>query len=441
MKQKINLRLIIISLLAIVATAISVTLVYYNLFQKQVRSDLIISAQLLKDTRYFESVDIDATTIDLSTDIDDLRVTWINDDGTVLYDNDADASALENHADRPEVKQAFSEGQGETVRTSDTMGYNTFYYAVLLDNGTVLRVSTKARSVVAVFFAGAPIVLLIVAVIIGICIWLSHVLTKQLIKPIEDMAEHIEDHSSEPPYKELVPFANLIRKQHEDILNSAKVRQDFTANVSHELKTPLTAISGYSELMENGMVEPEREKHFATEIRKNSERLLTLINDIIRLSELDAADVSTNFEEVDLNQIAEEAMQNLQMNAEKRKVALVYRGEPCVIRGNRGMLRELIENLVQNAIRYNNENGYVNVMVEKREGSGILTVKDNGIGIPESEQKRIFERFYRVDKSRSKATGGTGLGLAIVKHIVEIHAAQLELESQVGLGTTIVVRF
>ena len=227
-----------------------------------------------------------------------------------------------------------------------------------------------------------------------------------------------------------------------DILSAAKARQDVTANVSHELKTPLTAISGYAELLEEGMVSGDMQNHFYREIRKNSDRLLALINDIINLSELDRKEEGKlNFSEVDLNEILRECESELAENARQRDVEITFEGKPVMVRGNRNMLKELVENLAQNAITYNNPGGRVTVSVSEDEGRGKLIVKDNGIGIPLAEQQRVFERFYRVDKSRSKATGGTGLGLAIVKHIVELHGARIELDSAPGVGTTVAVFF
>ena len=441
MKSKINIRLVGIAILAVIATVIGITIIYYSLFQKQVRAELSVSAKLLKDTHYFESVNIDIDEIDLSTDLSELRVTWIDEDGTVLYDNDASAELLSNHNDRPEIQEAFDKGSGEAIRKSDTMKKNTFYYAVLLDNGTVLRVATNAQSIWSVFMSAAPIIALIILLIIAICIFLSHMLTKQLLLPIEMMAENLEDSDYESPYKELDPLAEMLRSQHADILAAAKVRQDFTANVSHELKTPLTAISGYAELLDGGMVGEEQQKHFYQEIRKNADRLLALINDIIRLSDLDRKGHEPSFGVIDLYEVVKECMDELTVNAKQRNVNISLDGESCNVHGSKDMLKELVENLAQNAIRYNNAGGKVWVSVTKRDGRSVLTVKDNGIGIPASEQQRIFERFYRVDKSRSKATGGTGLGLAIVKHIVEIHDAKIELDSVPGVGTTISVLF
>ncbi|MCR5772959.1 MAG: two-component sensor histidine kinase [Butyrivibrio sp.] len=441
MKSKINVRLVGIAILAVISTVIGITIIYYNLFQQQVRTELSISAKLLKDTHYFESVDINTDEIDLSTDIDELRVTWIDSDGTVLYDNDASAKLLSNHNDRPEIIEAFKNGEGETVRRSDTMNENTFYYAVLLDNGTVLRVATNAQSLLSLFMSAAPIIALIILLIIAICIAISHMLTRLLLLPIETMAANLENADYESPYKELDPLAEMLRSQHTDILAAAKARQDFTANVSHELKTPLTAISGYAELLESGMVTEEQQNHFYQEIRKNADRLLALINDIIRLSDLDRKGHEPSFEDVDLYEVVNECMEELSENARQRSINISLEGSSCQVCGNRDMLKELVENLAQNAIRYNNADGKVMISVLNKNGSVILTVKDNGIGIPASEQQRVFERFYRVDKSRSKATGGTGLGLAIVKHIVEIHDAKIELDSAPGVGTTISVIF
>jgi two-component system phosphate regulon sensor histidine kinase PhoR len=441
MKNKINKRLVGIAVLAVIAAVVGITIIYYGLFQRQVRADLSVSAKLLKDTHYFESVNNDADEIDLSTDIEELRVTWIAEDGTVLYDNDTSADLLTNHNDRPEIQEAFSDGVGEAVRKSDTMNKNTFYYAILLDNGTVLRVATDAQSLLSVFVSVAPVITLIILIILSVCIVISHLLTKQLLKPIEIMVSNLENSDYESPYKELDPLSEMLRSQHADVLAAAKARQDFTANVSHELKTPLTAISGYAELLEGGMASEEKQNHFYREIRKNADRLLALINDIIKLSELDRVDHGMEFEKIDLYDVAHECVNELSVSAKLKDITIAIDGKESIIRGNKEMIKELIENLVQNAIRYNNPGGKVLVSVNTIDNSPCLIVKDNGIGIPAADQQRVFERFYRVDKSRSKATGGTGLGLAIVKHIVEIHDAKIELDSAPGVGTTISVLF
>lgn len=445
MKKKINSRLIAIAILAVIATAIGITLLYYSLFQRQVQSDLRISAEALRDTGIFREENVSEIISgygeEKTANGPDLRITWIDSDGTVLYDNDTNAAKMENHADRPEILQAFAKGVGSSVRKSDTMNMNTFYYALRMEEGTVLRVSTEARSIFSVFITVAPTIALILAGIVVVCILLAHFLTKQLLSPIEKMAQNLEDTTAGAEYKELVPFMNTIRAQHENILAAAKSRQDFTANVSHELKTPLTAISGYAELIENHMVGESQETHIAQEIRRNADRLVTLINDIIRLSELDHSQVHQGFELLDLYEIASECMEGLSVNAGKRNIRLILEGSHCQVRANREMMRELFDNLCQNAIRYNNEGGFVRVKIGKENDKPVVVVQDNGIGIPKNQQERVFERFYRVDKSRSRETGGTGLGLAIVKHIVELHDARIDLDSEVGEGTTIRVEF
>lgn len=436
MKQKINIRLIIVSILALTMTMISIIFVCYSLFQEQVKKDLRITANALSVTGVS-----DFTKDNVIYDEKDLRITWIAADGTVLYDNDVMADTMVNHLDRPEVKEAFKEGYGESVRESDTLNMKTFYHALLLSDGTVLRLSTEARSLRSVFVQIFPIMLIVIILIFIICVFISHLLTKQLMLPIKEMAENMDDVPTESVYRELSPFIERIREQHENILSSAKNRQDFTANVSHELKTPLTAISGYAELIENGMVDGEKQIKFAADIRKNADRLVTLINDIIRLSELDHSEVGANFSQQNLYEVAKERVELLKNNAEKKEISLSLMGKDTYVLSNRGMLIELLDNLIQNAIRYNVTGGKVQVEVLKEDNKSMLIVKDTGIGIPESDKDRIFERFYRVDKSRSRETGGTGLGLAIVKHIVDLHNGKIELDSILGKGTTIKIIF
>ncbi len=441
MKQKINLRLIEITILAIVTTTICITFVYYSFFENQVKRDLKTSGKILRETSYFETKDVDADDIELAHDFHELRITWIDSDGKVLYDNDVESEELSNHGDRPEIKSAIKNGSGESVRKSDTMNMNTYYYAMKLDNGTILRVSVEAVNLSSVFVKVMPAVCAVIVIVLIICVFLSHVLTKQLIAPIERMAQNIEEQGEKPPYRELIPFVNIIKKQHTDIISAAKMRQDFSANISHELKTPLTAISGYAELIENGMVDEKQQIRFVGEIRKNAERLISLINDIINLSELDRCEKGKDFEETDLFDEVSLVAQELTIQAGKRGINIFVEGQSTKLLANREMIKELIENLMQNAIRYNNEGGYVKVSTYGDDGHSYLVVEDNGIGIPKDEHERIFERFYRVDKSRSKATGGTGLGLAIVKHIVELHEAKIEVESEPKVGTKITIIF
>lgn len=441
MKQKINLRLIGIAILAIAATVIAMISVYYRLLQVQVKKDLRLNAQLLQSSDLFTDPEHVERCNELKDLCQSLRITWIGTDGSVLFDNDFAAARLGNHADRQEVKAACRTGEGQAVRYSSTLNKDTFYYALRLADGTILRLAAEYESIGRIIISVIPIIALILLLILLVCIALSHMLTTQLIKPIEAMARNITDKDFQAPYKELAPFSDIIRTQHMEILAAAKDRQDFTANVSHELKTPLTAISGYAELLAANMVAPEQKMHFYHEIQKCAARLLRLINDIIRLAALDRSEREPLFNEVDLAEIVEESLNTLQLNAEQHKIKLNLQLEKCIVHGNREMLKELVDNLVVNAIFYNSPGGYVLIKVGTDKGRQKLLVKDNGIGIPATEQGKIFQRFYRVDKSRSKATGGTGLGLAIVKHIVELHSAEIILDSTPGVGTSFTIIF
>lgn len=436
MRKRFNAQLILVTILAMLATVFLTSYVFYGFFKEEVQSDLRATAHIFAAV---ELTDENVSKIDLSAE--DLRITRIAADGTVLYDNIADIDLMDNHLDRPEVQQAFKTGEAELMRRSDTVEDNTFYYALLMEDGTVIRVAREAGSLWSVFSSAFGWIVVVIVIMLILSIVVSRYLTEKLVKPIEEMTADMEFYNNQPVYKELVPFMNTIRAQHEDILKASKMRQDFTANVTHELKTPLTAISGYAELMEAGMTDEEQVKHFSKQIRQNSGRLLTLINDIIKLSELDSREDLVSLETVELSSLTKRCVDNLQVNAQKHDVNLSFDGEACKICANVDMMEELIINLCDNAIRYNDKNGSVLVRVRKNEDNVILSVKDNGIGIPKEHQERIFERFYRVDKSRSKETGGTGLGLAIVKHIVALHDARIEVNSEVGKGSEISVIF
>lgn len=438
MKRKINVRFVCLTVMSVVLTLVLATMAFYELFKKEVLADLKSYVQVLECAGVSGVTDAPDHNAPAGTD---LRITLVNADGAVCYDNQADASDMDNHEHRPEIADARSKGTGEAIRHSDTIDRNVFYYAKRLDNGMVLRVGKESGSIWAIFASVLPWIAGIGTGLILLGLLLSHYLTKQLLEPIERMADDMDHLDGRTVYKEMVPFAEKIRRQHEDILKNAKLRQDFTANVSHELKTPLAAISGYSELIENGMATDADIQRFAGEIHKNSKRLLTLINDIIRLSELDISEQNLTTQEVDLYEIAQTCVNMLQINCEKNNISIALCGGSCVVDANREMMEELVFNLCDNAIRYNKDGGSVEVWVGKEDGRAVLIVADTGIGIPKADQERIFERFYRVDKSRSKSTGGTGLGLAIVKHIVEQHGAELKITSTLGVGTEIKIIF
>ena len=437
MKRKINIRLLGVAALAIILTMVMSISVFYEIFKGEIIEELKHDSYMLSMSNVLEEKQLALT----AAQLDNLRITVINEDGQVTYDNCSNHETMENHHDRPEVVEAFKYGKGDDIRQSVTLGKNTFYYAIALEDGSILRVAKDADSIWTVFKNAIPLITMIAIGLFGLCMIIAHFLTKSLVAPIEQIASNIEQCGSISTYKELIPFINTIQEQHEDILKNAKIRQEFTANVSHELKTPLTSISGYAELIESGMATESDMRRFAKEIQRNSKRLLSLINDIIKLSELDTTDIEADFEKVNLYEVAHESVEMLHLAAQNNEISMNLSGDDCYVKGNKSMLEEVVYNLCDNAIRYNNKGGKVNIYVTEENGRATVVVKDTGIGISDKDKERVFERFYRVDKSRSKQTGGTGLGLAIVKHIIAQHKAILEIDSEVGKGTEIKVQF
>ena len=484
----------------------------------------------------------------------DDRVTWIAASGTVLYDSAAPAQLLESHAGREEIDQALQTGEAQTSRYSKTLLQRTFYYAKLLEGGTVLRVSCTQNSLPAMILMLLTPFLWVATLVLILCGVLSYRLARQITKPLN--AINPDNPAPLPSYPELTPLFDKLREQNRTIgkqMNELQLRQreftaitenmregfllvdckmhvlssnhsalevlggrelkpgcllydaecsqeifdavdtalsgshaellltidetswqvlanpvvasgqvagavvlfmdvtereqrerlrrEFSANVSHELKTPLTSISGFAELMKEGLVPPEKIPEFSGDIYKESLRLIGLVNDIIQLSRLD--ENSTQFQRapVDLYDLCAQSIERLSPVAARQSVTLALTGEHAEIEGVEQLLKEMIYNLLDNAIKYNVPGGSVTASVRKSAGRTILSVADTGIGIPYAHQPRVFERFYRVDKSHSKEVGGTGLGLSIVRHAAQYHGARLELKSQPGKGTTITVTF
>ena len=437
MKKKIFKYFACMITVAILATTLLLSWVNYEMFKGRVMDDLEAYGRMFAVEMNGEA----ETQSALHSLEEDIRVTLVHADGTVYYDNFADPNAMDNHADRPEIRQALENGSGSDIRNSSTVDQSAFYYAVRLKNGDVMRLAQEASNIWSVYFRSMPLIMLLAAGMACVSLYLAHLLTARLVQPIERMTAHLNNVSGVARYPELEPFMDMIEQQHEEILRSANMRVEFTANVSHELKTPLTSISGYAELIESGMAQGEQAKTFAAEIHKSANRLLTLINDIIRLSQMDAPMPDLKFEPVDLAQIAANTFEQLEMSARKADVTLQLDAKPAMVEADRQMMDELLYNLCDNAIRYNVHGGSVKLEVRPVRDKVIVCVQDTGIGISPENQEHVFERFYRVDKSRSKATGGTGLGLAIVKHIAVKHNAQIELESELGRGTKISVIF
>lgn len=482
------------------------------------------------------------------------RITWVAADGTVLYDSDSEAAAMENHADREEIQEALTGGSGESTRYSTTFDERRIYFATRLSDGTVLRVSSAQHSVwVLIMGLLSPVIMIFVlaAILSGV---LASALSKRILRPVN--AIDLEHPEQSEVYEELSPLLSKIynqnrvidsqieelqRKQaeftaitenmsegflviddHTDLLsyNSGalrllgaeaglsrrsvlalnrsegfrkavelslsgehceqlferegrylqiianpvyheehvagavlvilditekhareSMRREFTANVSHELKTPLTSISGTAEIIKNGFVKPEDIPHFAGNIYDEAQRLITLIGDIMRLSQLDEDSVPFEKGPVDLYELASSVLCRLEAAAGKRGISLTLSSEHATVNGVSQVLDEMVFNLCDNAVKYSRENGHVRVFVSEENGHVALRVEDDGIGIPAADQARVFERFYRVDKSHSKEIGGTGLGLSIVKHGAAFHNARVALESELGKGTTVTVTF
>ena len=436
MRKKIQSSMIlVITLTMLIAYAITTLVVYrqtIHIMEGEVRqeADYINVALDTSGESYLKTMD----NVHVDT-----RITLIDPDGKVKYDSKEDDVTLQNHKNRPEVKAALKNGSGQDIRESNTLNKEMFYYAVKLENGDILRVSktvdTALRTAMKVFPAMGLITLIMLA-FAGILVKWQ---VTRLIRPINRL--DLENPLENDVYEELTPLLQSIDKQNKEKDAVANMRKEFSANVSHELKTPLTSISGYAEIMKSGLVKPEDMKGFAERIYNEARRLITLVEDIIKLSKLDEGNVQLEKEEVDLYKLTREILTRLSPQAAKRKVHVEVTGEPVEYVGIRQILDEMIYNICENAIKYNKEGGKLIVWVGNTLQGKKVCVTDTGIGIPENEMDRIFERFYRVDKSHSKETGGTGLGLSIVKHGAMLHGAKIHVDSKLGEGTKIELIF
>ena len=536
MKNRIFSGMFTLIIISLLACSVALCVVFYVQLSSSVQSEVRERANMLKETVTAENYE--------SLVISDMRLTIVSPDGMVLYDDDEDALILPNHADREEISEALMYGIGESRRFSDTLGQETYYYAIRLGEGSVLRLAKTMSSIWGMFGGAIPIVSIIVFAMLAIGYFLAGRLTKRIVSPINKVS--LEEKLS-APYDELAPFVQTISSQRERIsqqisdlqnrsdtieaimdsmsegvifvdrqgmllsinksaadifathgsvegknileilrdaqLNEAmrsalsgvrgeinlthsdrtyrvyfspvtdsgaiilflditeksvseKLRREFSANVSHELKTPLTTIYGNVEMLENGMVRQADTAVFYGKIKDEAARLIALIEDIIMISELDENSGEIIKENVDLVLVAAEVAQSLEPKAKSQNVKITVSGTG-ILSANRSQMTELFYNLIDNAIKYNKTDGTVNVEISKVKNTVKITVSDTGIGIAQESQSRVFERFYRVDKSRSKKTGGTGLGLAIVKHIVMAYGGTIEMQSSVGKGTVI----
>lgn len=562
MKKKILKNLAIFSTLICITIALAISFLYYTFYQKnemyKIKSDCKMFASILNNGEPLSILN--------KIQSGETRITLVSKDGKVLLDTDANVANLENHLGRIEIQQAIKYGWGESLRYSNTLNKDLYYYAIMLNDGSVIRISKPLNSITSLFRTSIPFVLAIMLIFIIVANYISVSLTRKIIGPLNAASQHLDGVLTEDyiefeelaSYEEFLPFIRKIRylnkeirsyakqvksqsttinsitsnmqeglilldsKQHvlsinqgarkmmgvsleSDYINqplislcrnskvvdtiefvlsnktnsyvdlesnqqfykyffspvlkddgtirgviilivnataemkSARIRRDFASNVSHELKTPLTSINGFSEMLENSMIVTSEDViKTAAMIHKESSRMISLIDDIIRLSQIESG-ANVPSEKINLADTVNEVMQALTTVADEKTVSLSEKTQPIQIVANPSMAYELVYNLCDNAIKYNNPNGTVSVTLVQVENNAVITVSDTGIGIAEEHLDRIFERFYRVDKSRSKQTGGTGLGLSIVKHIAESLKGTISIQSEIGKGTTITV--
>ena len=368
------------------------------------------------------------------------RVTWIFPDGEVVFDSEFPDE--DNQLSCPEVRAALDTGEGQGIRRSRRSGVQTMYVARLCADGTVLRLS-RPLSAVRTAIASVTPALWVVVLALLLSLLSAFRSSKRIIRPINEM--DLDHADAAAPYPELTPLLERIQEQKRTIAQQnaerETLRKEFSANVSHELKTPLTSISGFAELMAQGDVPPEKVQEFSADIYRESQRLIDLVNDIIHLSRLDEEGFEPERESVDLYDLAADTIDSLRETAAKQNVTLRIEGEHVCVQGVWRLLGEIVYNLCENAVKYNRPGGEVTVEIREQSGAAVLSVADTGIGIPPEHQSRVFERFYRVDKSHSKAIGGTGLGLSIVKHGAQFHHAEIQMESEPGRGTKIILSF
>lgn len=436
MRSKIQKSIVLVLAVSLCISYLILSVVIYNQNLNLLKREVKVEAEYVKTAinisgvEYLEVMDY----VDQET-----RLTRIATNGDVLYDSRRDESMLESHKTRVEVKDALTKGEGEDVRLSGTVGKEMYYYALLLEDGTVLRVAKLMDGLMTTAMSMLPI-MGILAVVMLISAWLmAKWQTARLIKPINEL--DIEHPLDSDVYEELTPLLKAMDVQNKEREAVSNMRKEFSANVSHELKTPLTSISGYAEIMKSGLVKAEDIPNFSERIYKEARRLITLIEDIIKLSKLDEESVGVEEEDVDLYALCREIISRLAPQAQAKSVHMSVTGEPVVYRGIRQVLDEMIYNICENAVKYNQSGGSVSVWVGSTLEGPKISVTDTGIGIPKEHQERIFERFYRVDKSHSKDSGGTGLGLSIVKHGALLHHAKITVDSNLGKGTKIDIRF
>ncbi len=444
MSRRIFLNMFILAALVLISSTILTVGIVYKNFSRQ-------NTKMLQNELSSIANGVEINGIDfLKTFESRHRITLIDKDGKVIYDNEKTSSLMDNHNSRKEVREAREKGTGYSERYSDTLSEKTINVTILLKDQIVLRVSDTLSTVWFVVLDILAPILVVMLMAIVLAAFLAYRMSRSITKPINEL--NLATPEKKEVYEEIEPLIDKINEQNRQIHRQMKelkteherqdhLRRDFTANVSHELKTPLTSISGFAEIIQNGIVKDEDVRRFAGKIHDESQRLIILVGDIIKLSQLDGNDISVKMEPIDLYETSQAVMSHLEAAADKKNVGMKLTGNHAVITGAEQIIEEMIFNLVDNAIKYNRDGGNVAVNIERTDLGIELTVSDNGIGISEEDKDRIFERFFRVDKSHSKEIGGTGLGLSIVKHGAIFHNASLTVESKLGEGTKMKIVF
>ncbi len=444
MSKRIFLNMFIISSVVIALTTILTVVIVYKSFSNQ-----NIAALKGELTATSSGVELNGVAF-LKSLSGKHRITLVDSSGKVLFDNRNDINSLENHNDREEIREARENGTGYSERNSDTLSRKTINVTKLLNNGDVLRLSEDMSTVWSTLMDTIFPMICVMVFAILIAAYMAGRVSKAVTTPINQI--DLNEPDREKVYDEIEPLIDKIIKQNNQIdkqieqLNMEhekqdNLRRDFTANVSHELKTPLTSISGFAEIIQNGMVKEEDITRFAGKIHSEAQRLIILVGDIIKLSQLDGKDIAVKMEPIDLYETSQAVMGHLEAAAEKRNIKMFLSGKHLVITGAEQIIEEMIFNLIDNAIKYNKTGGKIYVNIFKNDDGINLAVEDTGIGIKDEDIGRIFERFYRADKSHSKEIGGTGLGLSIVKHGANFHNAKVFVKSKYKEGTKITILF
>lgn len=449
MRNRIFYGIFSVALLVLVASMVLIFSALYTQYSKEYEKSLQNEAYLVAaairhtGSGYFSDLKVDKR----------YRITYIARSGKVIYDTSVDASKLPNHASRPEVKEAMKTGYGSDTRYSKTLSEKTSYSAVRMEDGRVLRVSITQFTLLTLLLRLMKPILLVLLLTIMTSLLLASRISHRIVKPINEI--DLDAPTENMIYPELEPLLVRMEEQN-NMLNQridklrgdvdektreAEFRKEFTANVSHELKTPLTSISGFAEIMKNGIVRSEDVGKFAGRIYEEAQRLIVLVDDIIKLSQLDENQITAKKERLDLYGVAEEVFYTLDAAAKGMDVKVDLSGKHVHVDGVYQIIEEIVYNLCDNAIKYNKKGGTVRVSTGMAEGRPYICVKDTGIGIPQEDLDRVFERFYRVNKSHSKEIGGTGLGLSIVRHGAAYHNADIRIQSRLGEGTEITVLF